>query len=221
MKSIATSAQDYRRQIARWTALLAGEITVPLEVEIPQGAAAVRIGLFTDGNHEKRCDKLLDQLDLLQDVVDGLEKHVEEYMGLLPPPAYDLGTADEEQFLDWFELRAEMTPELSDTIDCLRCRFRIETLARASRVRHIQFQEISSVFDKLFPRALRQQRYRLHLNPLRIWSRFTRWAVREDDDELPAAIVYHAVGAEIRTIALDESGREFVRLLELHEPCSL
>ena len=221
MTSIATTAHDYRRQVARWTALLSGESAGPLQAEIPEVDAAIRLGMFTEGNHEKRRDKLLDQLDLLQDVIDGLEYLVREYMGMMAPPAYDLGTADEMQFLDWFDALEEMSPELRDTVECLRSRFHLEGLARTNRVKHIRFQEMSSLFQSLFPRALRQPRYRLHLNPLRVWSRFTSWAFLEEDDELPAAIVYHAVGTEIRTIALDEMGRDFVRLLEEHEPCSI
>ena len=52
MTSIATTAQDYRRQITRWTALLAGEAASPLQAEIPEVDAALRLGMFTEGNYE-------------------------------------------------------------------------------------------------------------------------------------------------------------------------
>jgi hypothetical protein len=221
MSRSAQTPEEYRRQIENWTRALALAQNDRLGPALAEGGDVGQVQLFTEGNVEKRAEKILDQVELLQEAFDDLEEQVATYLRQVPPAAYDLGCEDAEQFLQWLSAQSEWLPMQCDYIACQRARHAVEARARRDRPAHVRFQELASIVEQTVCDVESDPRLRVFLNPMRSWAEFKTTVFLDDDATLPAEVLFYANGSEIRTAVLEPGANELIRGLEQIGPCPL
>jgi hypothetical protein len=218
MKPTAPPSEAYRRQLDRCAQALAVAQNDAVRGDLAPEATLAQVKLFTDGNLDKRFQKLVDQLELVAEAYDRFEELVERYVRQVPLDAYASGPEDADRFLRWLS-RRRITPEQRDVVACQRSRHAIEAAARRNRLGYVRFHDLSSVSESLAAEWGRDEDLRLHLNPIRVWAAFETRALLDDDADIPAEVLFYPVGGEIRTAVLEARGRELVRSLESRGPC--
>ena len=221
MNETTPTMSDYRIQIRKIARALALAKHEQVQSDVARGFSAEQLKMFTDDNLDKRNKKILDQVEVLRDSFDGLEELVVEYVKTLPLAAYDTGSSDGERFLRWIENEHQPTPEQRDYITCQRSRHAIESIARSKRLAHVQFQDLWGMADRLSGELSTNPDLKIHLNPIRFWSRFETRALLDDEAATPASVLFYAVGSDIRTAVLEPSGQTRVHELEAIGPCTL
>ena len=213
--------ENYRDQIQRCAQTLALGCVEDVRPFLADGMTVGHLKLFTDGNLDKRIEKVLDQVELLQTTFHNLDELVTEYIHEVPLAAYDTGCSDGDRFLRWLKLTHVTSPEQQDHIACQLARHEVESIARSNRLGHVRFQELRSLTDQLLPELARNLRLRIHLNPIRTWATFQTNALLDDDAMAPAEVLFFARDHQIRTSALEQSGRDFIETLASHGPFTL
>lgn len=220
MNEIESNRDDYRRQLARWAHAMA----VGRNEDVDHLAATMtpaHVKLFTDGNLDKRFEKLRAQADMLDEVFDDLEERIEDYIHAIPLQAYDARSMDCDRLLAWIEHRGGLDGEQRDYLQCLRAQHTVEAFARANRAGYLRFQELRSLVDPLLGELTTNPALKVHLNPTRVWTRFETRALLDDLADLPADVLMFADRGDIRTAVLEDAGRDLVRVLEQIGPSTL
>lgn len=214
MKTEPKLIEEYRHQIQHCAHKLAVAKTKDVSPFLPEGERMDLVDVYADGNLEKRQGKLTDQFEFMQDAFEELEQWIVEYIRTVPLAAYDTGSTDSVLFLDWIEERKSLTPEQIDLVTCHRSRIEVEESARDNRMGHIRFQEMLSATEDLAQQLESNEDLWVHLNPIRVWARFETTVLLEDEDDLPATVLFYPVGSDIRTAVLDAFGQMVVDKLE-------
>lgn len=220
--------EEYRKQIDRWTLSLSVAKNEEVTDSLAPGMTLELVKMFTDGNLDKRYNKIKDQLEIVADGFDetDFDDIVADYVKFLPLAAYDTGCSDGERFLEWLLENFSVTPEQMDRITCQRTRHAVEFVAREHRMDHIRFQELLSMVEFNRDEWGENENLFVHLNPIHVWTTFETHELLDEEDEVPARVLFYAVGADIRTAVLESEGAELVetlsrtgrvRLEELHE----
>ena len=217
----AATMDEYRRQIQQCARALALAHNEKVGSYLAGGFTLDHLKLFTDGNLDKRYQKLLDQVELLNDAFENFDELVVEYVKTLPLAAYDTGCSDGERFLRWIGESQNPTAEQQDYIACQRSRHVVETVGRSKRLSHVRFQEIWSLSSQLSGELDANPKLRVHLNPIRTWSTFQTSILLDEEASLPATVLFCACGDQIRTAVLEISGQTLVSELETIGPCTL
>ena len=217
------SQETYRQKVTRLARALARADALAVTGDLAPGCPRERAKMFTDGNCEKRFEKLTDQLEFVAPAFDRFPDLIEAFIRSEPLTAYDTGASDGERLLLWLIRTQACTPEQLDYIACQRGRHAVEDLARCNRLGHIRFQELRSVTpaDEDDLRLSLAAGRMLHLNPIRIWTRFHTRVLLDDEAEVPAAVILFPVGREIATAVLEDDGRPLVNELARLGSCSL
>ncbi len=210
----ATTREDYAEQIRRGAQALALAKNDEVTGVLAEGHTLDMLKMFTDGNLDKRYQKLMDECEPMMDAFDDLEEVIVDYVKTVPLTAYDTGCSDAERFLRYLESRGPLTPEQEDHVTCQKGRYAIESLAMDRRLEHVRFQEMSGLVESLAEEWGSNPDLWVHLNPLRVWAEFQTNVLLDEDDETPATVVFFPVGNDIRTAVLDEDGIAAVRMLE-------
>ncbi|MBC7821867.1 MAG: hypothetical protein IAG10_33690 [Planctomycetaceae bacterium] len=213
--------ENYRDQIQRCAQTMALGYVEDVRPFLANGERIEHVKLFTDGNLDKRIDKVLDQVELLKPVFDRLEDLVSEFILEVPLVAYDTGCSDGDRFLRWLGLTQVTTPEQQDHIACQLARHEVEHVARKNRLGHVRFQELRSLTDRLKADLGTNPKLRVHLNPIRTWTTFQTTVLLGEDAIAPADVLFFACGNQIRTSAFEEAGQYFVETLASHGPLTL
>ena len=213
--------EQYRDQIQRCAQTMALGNYEAVRPFLATGNQVEHVKLFTDGNLDKRIDKILDQVELLKPVFDQLENLVSEYILEVPLAAYDTGCSDGDRFLRWLCQMQITTPEQQDHIVCQTSRNKVEQIARKNRLGHIRFQELRSLTDQLKDELDSNPKLRVHLNPIRTWATFETTILLGDDAMTPADVLFFAYENQIRTSVFEELGKHFVETLASHGPITL
>ncbi len=213
--------ETYRDQIQRCAQTMALGYVEDVRPFLANGSKIEHVKLFTDGNLDKRIDKILDQVELLKPVFDPLEDLVSEYILEVPLAAYDSGCSDGDRFLRWLSLSQVATPEQQDHITCQLARHEVEHVARKNRLGHVRFQELRSLTERLKVELGTNPKLRVHLNPIRTWTTFQTAVLLEEGATTPADVMFFACRNQIRTSAFEETGRYFVEALASHGPLTL
>lgn len=206
--------EDYAEQIRRCAQALALARNEQVAGVLAKGHTLDMLKMFTDGNLDKRYQKLIDECEPMMDAFDDLDEVIVEFVKTVPLTAYDTGCSDAERFLRFLESRRPLTPEQEDHITCQKSRYAIESLAMERRMEHVRFQDLSGLVDSLAAEWGSNPDLWVHLNPLRVWAEFQTSALLDEDDETPATVLFFPVGSDIRTAVLDEDGIAVVRMLE-------
>lgn len=221
MTTLTPNTTDYRDQIQRCAQTMALGHVEDVRPFLASSMSIERVKLFTDGNLDKRRDKLLDQVELLKVAFDNLNDLVNEYIHEVPLAAYDTGCSDGDRFLRWLKLTHVTTPEQQDYIACQLARDEVENIARRNRLGHVRFQELRSMNERLIAALATNPRLRIHLNPIRTWVTFQTRALLDEDTELPANALFFACGQQIRTSVFEDFGEFCVETLAAAGPLTL
>ncbi len=213
--------ETYRDQIQRCAQTMALGYVEDVRPFLAHGEKIEHVKLFTDGNLDKRIDKVLDQVELLKPVFEQLENLVSEYILEVPLAAYDSGCSDGDRFLRWLSLTQVATPEQQDYITCQLARHEVEHIARKNRLGHVRFQELRSLTERLKEELGTNPKLRVHLNPIRTWTTFQTTVLLDEGATTPADVMFFACRNQIRTSAFEETGRYFVEALASHGPLTL
>jgi hypothetical protein len=222
-RELTMSQETYRQKVTRLARALARADALAVAGDLAAGCPRERARLFTDGNCEKRFEKLTDQLEFVAPAFDRFPDLIEAFIRAQPLAAYDTGTSDGERMLCWLSQTQDCAAEQLDHIACQRGRHAVEDLARCNRLGHIRFQELRSVTpaDERELRLLLASGATLHLNPIRIWTTFHTRVLLDDEADVPAAVILFPVGREIATAVLEDDARPLVNELARLGSCSL
>lgn len=215
------AVDEYREQIRRCARALSLARNEQIRSDIAEGFTLEQVKMFTDGNLDKRYEKLLDQTELLGEAFENLEDWVAEYVQTVPLAAYDTGTSDGDRFLQWLRDTKSPTPQQADYITCQHSRHAAEALARDNRMAHIRFQDLSGMTNRLLEELGRNPDLQIHLNPVHVWATFRTKALLDEEIKPPANVVFFARGDQIHTAVLEPSGQALVYQLEAIGPCTL
>ena len=180
-----------------------------------------KLGMFIEGNQEKRHDKLRNQLESVADHFDDFETLIRQYAAEVPLIAYDNGTSDGQHMLEWLVRMRDTSDEQRDWVACQQARHRVEELGRGHRISHIQFQDLRGVIDLEDDSWTSDTGLRIHLNPIRVWERFITSALLDDEATSPADVLFFPIGNEVTTAVLEPEGQVLVTELAKYEPCTL
>ncbi|MDG2388941.1 MAG: hypothetical protein P8M30_06440, partial [Planctomycetaceae bacterium] len=123
---------SYRKQLDKYAEALSIAHNDEVVGDLKSGNTADMLKMFTDGNLDKRFNKVKDQVEFVAEFFDEeeFEEQVVSYVRTLPLLAYDTGISDGERFLDWLPNQMELTEEQKDAIRCQQARHKIEDVAR-------------------------------------------------------------------------------------------
>jgi hypothetical protein len=209
-----TTNQEYAEQIRRCAQALALAKNDIVQGDLANGHTLEMLKMFTDGNLDKRYQKLVDECEFMAEEFDELDETIVEYVKTIPLTAYDSGCTDAERFLRHLESTRALTPEQKDFITCQQGRYALEFQALENRLEHVRFQEMAGMAETFAPEWGVNPDLWIHLNPLRVWATFHTTVLLEKDDETPAKVLFYPVGADTRTAVLEEDGLAVVRFLE-------
>ena len=212
---------DYRDQIQRCAQAMTLGHNEDVRPFLARGVRVEQVKLFTDGNLDKRFEKVLDQIGLLKAAFEHLEDLIDEYIHEVPLAAYDTGCSDGDRFLRWLRLSRITTPEQQDYITCQLARHEVEAVARKNRLGHVRFQELWSTVTTLRHDLNSNSNLRILLNPIRTWAIFQTNALLGDDAETPADVLFFACGSQIRTSVFADIGQQYLKTLASHGPLTL
>ena len=215
------SQETYHRRLTRLARSLATAKSDAIRNELTPDSAPPLVKVFVDGNLDKRCDKLLSQLEFVADAFPHFERLVMEYILCVPLAAYDSGTSDGERMLQWLLENKSLTPPQRDYVVCQQARHQIEELARRNRLALVRFQELRSNSDRLVPRLRSQDGVQIFVNPIRTWTRFHTTELLDGEAPAPADVLLFAVDGEIGTAFLELEGRALFNELVDYQPISL
>jgi hypothetical protein len=215
--------ESYREQIARWARAMASADEEAVRAALAPTSPPERLALFVEGNLEKRAGLLGKYLEFVAGAFDGhaFEHLLAHYVEVQPMTAYASPTEDADRFLAWLERQHRLTPEQKDYVACQRARHAVEAEAAQNRAGHLRFQEYWSVAEALLEELGTNAGLRVHLNPIRVWSRFHTRALLDEDAEPPADVLFFAVRRTISTAVLEPEGQALVRELAEFGPVTL
>jgi hypothetical protein len=213
---------EYAAQLRRLVGALAIGKNDLVSGDITKRDSVDQVEMFTSGNLEKRFDKLKDQLELLEEEIDELDTFINDYIESVPLQAYDTGSSDTSNFVEWLGQQIELTPEQRDLTVVIRSRNATEEIGRRNRMAHVQFQEIRSLVDELARELGANSSLRIRLNPVRLWAVFESSMFAEDEDSIgEIEVLFYAYENEVRTAMLEPEARSVLRTLGECQPCSL
>ncbi len=213
--------EDYATQLQRLArSMAAGRTDEVLDV-LARGDQPWQVKMFTDGNLDKRFEKLQRQLEFVKPAFEDFDDLLVAFIRELPLAAYDTGTSDGDRFLEWLELGQKLTPEQHDFVACQRSRHAVEDEGRRNRLGHVRFQELVSMANELAGELGSNRNLQIHLNPIRVWGRFETAALLDENSDPPADVLFYASGNEVRTAVLEPEGLALVHELEGLSPCTL
>ncbi len=177
--------------------------------------------LFCQINQTHRFEQLEQRLEFLAAGFDDFEVRLADYVRGTAPAGRGGTSDDAEQFLLWLSANRTLTDEQCDYVAGQRARHAIEELARRNRMPLMHFQELLEMVDVLGEKFGEDRLLRVHLNPIRVWTRFETAALLQPNVPRPAEIVCYAADGEIRLAVLEAGGLEKVRELAAISPCTL
>jgi len=208
-----SAGQNYTQQMQRIARALAVANDAVVTSDVADDLATERVSMFTEGNLDKRFDKLRDQVELLEDVLSNLDELIGEYVGAVPLAAYDTGSSDGDRFAQWVARRIDPTADQRDLLSVIRSRYAVEEIARHNRLSHVRFQERLSMNERSLAELESNGSLRLYLNPIRLITHFESDLLLDEAGVDGADAVFFAVGTEIRVAVLDEDGQHVVAAL--------
>lgn len=178
------------------------------------GAEPERPRIFSIGSHAQRLRQLHAACALLADGMDDLEELIVEYVRKVPLSPRDTGRGDAERFLNWLDHHESLSDEHRDYVRCQQSRNIVEFVAVMRRLAHVRFQELLSMNERLLAELETNPRLVVYLNPIHVWSRFETRALLDEEDSVPASVLFFPVGNEIRTVAIGPEAEELIQTLE-------
>ena len=189
--------------------------------ELTTDSTPEQIKLFVDGNFDKRLDKLLGQLEFVAPAFDDFEDLVAGYICQTPPAAYDTGVSDADRFLAWLSDHRTLSFKQADYVACQRARHTVEALARQNRAAHVAFQCLCHLSRERGEEWEPDDELMIHVNPIRVWTRFETAALLGAAASPPADVLFFALDGQSTSAELEPAGRELLAELVELAPCTL
>jgi hypothetical protein len=221
MKKQRPPRESYAKHLAHLAQSMAAAEDEAIAGDLEAGTPALHLQLFIEGNFDKRANILRKQLALLQGAFDDFDELIEEYLLAQPQGAFDTGTDDSERFLRFLGRRLRLTAEQRDYVACQRVRHAVEERARLDRQGHLRFQELWSLAPRLSAELDTNPGLRIHLNPIRVWSRFRTSVLLDAATRPPAHVLFFAVRRDMTTAVFEAPARALVQELAALAPCTL
>ncbi|MBD3674009.1 MAG: hypothetical protein HUJ26_10840 [Planctomycetaceae bacterium] len=205
----------YRQQLDKYAESLSIARNDNVVGDLKNGNTAEMLKMFTDGNLDKRFNKVKDQIEFVAEFFDEdqFENLIVQYVKTVPLLAYDTGISDGERFLNWLPEQVELTAEQQDVIRCQQARHQIEEVARENRLTHVAFQGQLTVSEKLAAEFGDNEHLKIQVNPICVRTTFHTAALLGDNADVPAVVQFYPVKNDIRTALLEEDGLEMVDVL--------
>jgi hypothetical protein len=216
-----TTLDAYREELTRLARLLTRD-RVDEGEDLPVSTAVrEQMRMFAEENIDKRIDKLGSQLEFVAEAFPDFGQFLDRYIEEHPQCAYDTVITDAQRFLTWLTETQNPTAEQCDHIVCQQARHELDLLARKKRIAHVRFQDLSGMASRVVEDLPTDETLRIYLNPIRKWEVFETHALLDEEAEVPASVLFYAVGAQITTAVLDPAGKELIEELAAVEPCTL
>ena len=214
------SLSEYRQQLISYAETLAKANHADIAQRIDKSSEAEMVKHFTDGNLEKRFLKLNDQLEFVAEFYDESEweDFIVDYIKSKPLAAYDTGCSDGENFLLWLGQTTNPTAEQRDAILCQQARHAVEEVARSNRLKHLHFQDLYSLAEQMISEWSQKENLKMVLNPIHVYETFQTTALLDEEDDLPASVIFYPFQGDIRTALLEPEGEQLISLLKSKGP---
>ncbi|MSR60290.1 MAG: hypothetical protein EXS05_22060 [Planctomycetaceae bacterium] len=213
--------ETYREHLSRIAQSLAAGHNTDVFENLAAGSTPAQVKLFTDGNFDKRREKLSRQVESVAGAFPDFDDLLERFIHEIPLAAYDTGADDGERFLQWLEQTQKPTDEQRDYIGCQRGRHAVEDAARRNRLAHVRFQDLLGLAGGLADELDKNRSLVVYLNPMRVWTRFETRELLDESATLPAEVVFFPVAGDIHTAVLEGEGLDRIRELASFGPCTL
>lgn len=208
-----SATDSYREQLVRWAGALAAGRTEEICAALAEGDAQ-DVVRFLVNSFGERCNMLREELAFVALAFDDFDALLEAYVHQVPQTAYDPAYSDRERFVDWLQEARPLTTKERAFIGYQQAEYAVLAMARQHRAEHVAFQRAWRQLETKVARLGHDPVLRIHLNPIRVWSRLALPGRAAGD------VLFFAAGDHITAAVLGPVEREFVQVLA-RGPCSL
>ena len=173
------------------------------------------------GTSQRRRDHLRAELKFLRDPFESLEALIDEYAVTWPLDGQGAGLRDCQGFLAWLNATQSLTPRQQDCVVCQRSWFMVEEQIQQSYTAHLRFQQQCAVGKWLIERPDREVDRQIYLNPIRIWARFTTFALLDGAAQPPANVLFFGGGDQSRAVLFELEGQALLNELVDYQPACI
>lgn len=213
-----TSADEaaYRDQLDRYaTDLAAGRVEQVLP-DLVVGSGRGDVERYVENAVLERFRMLVEDTRLVALATPDIEPLVLEYLRLFPRQTFELGRREAPAFLFWLSRTRKLTTRQADFVAFQQAEYACLTLAGNRQAEYRQFRRLLAASD---PRSIGPST-QLTLNPARVWSRLSGFALGERTAEL-RPVLFAPQGEQICHHALDDAQRLCLGRLEDAAPTTL
>lgn len=165
---------------------------------------------------QRRLRDLKHSCSLLADGFDQFDQLISRYVGDVPVISRSSDAADCYRFLQWLESRSDLTEEQRDFIVHQQSHQAVEFVALKQRLAHLRFQELLKTRTPFNPHSAEHLSQVLHLNPIHVWASFETRALLDDEQPIPATVLFYYSRDGVQMRVISEAERELIRELEQH-----
>ncbi len=212
---------EYAEQLTQLTRLL--EVSNGESHLGPPFASRPRLGRlqhFATGGLQRRRVKLRRRLAFVAQAFDDFCRLVDVYAEHTVLATDPLWSDDAHRMLDWLIETQSPTPRQRDYIACQQARYRIEDAVRRDRAAHAGFQKRNRESKRFLSSFVHDDSLRIHLNPIRFWTRFLTPELLENVADSPVNVLFFAGQGEIGTVVFELEGQALLNELSELAPCS-
>lgn len=203
--------KNYSDDLAQWTQALAFNASDKVSPVVHEKERMIQ--LFSEGNFQKRYEKLERALELLPEVFLDHQTIFRRFITSNPLKPYDTVLTDADSFLDWFwEQQSGPSVEQTDVWLAEKARLQVEKNALDRPMQHRGFQSISKV--QMAKGPLNFSDKRLTINPVATWVSFESSHFVGEDTDLPASVLFYPVETQIRTSIVEPEAKPVLQSLQ-------
>jgi len=203
----------YREQLVRWSRALAAGRTEEVCEALAEGEVQ-DVARFLAQTVGERRGLLRQELAFLALAFDDFDALVGAYLRQSPQTAYDPECSDRERFVRWLHEARPLTTKQRDFVAYQQAEYAVAAQARKRREEHLAFQGAWRQVGTHLHRLSSDPALRIHLNPIRVWSRLALPGRAACD------VLFFAAGDRVTSAVPGEVERPFVQVLA-RGPCTL
>jgi hypothetical protein len=211
--STSRESDAYREQLVRWCRALAGGRTEEVSTALAEGEAQDVARFLAQAVGERR-ELLRQELAFVALAFDDFDALLGAYLRQAPQRAYDPEHSDRERFVRWLQEARPLTTKEHQFVAYQQAEDAVAAEARKRRAEHLAFQRAWRQVGAQLPRLTRDPALRIHLNPIRAWSRLALPGRAAGD------VLFFAAGDRVTFAAPGPLERAFVEVLA-RGPCTL
>ncbi len=167
-----------------------------------------------------RFENLSAACEILAEGVDDLDELMDDYVSTVPL-ADAAAEVDAERFLAWLIDQEPLNDAQLDYLEYQRAHNTIELVVVHQRLAHRRFQKLRAENGSPPVDAGSSPGTVIHLNPIRVRSRFETRTLLDQDQEAPANVVIHPVDGDVRISVIEPEAAAVIECLEHRGPTKL